>query len=60
MSELSRTCRIFQNFDESGQARRQHFKVPKIEMPMKEENGRYFCLTEDCAARGQSFQESIL
>jgi hypothetical protein len=31
-------------------------KIPKVDMPMKEENGRYFCLSEDCATKGQSFQ----
>jgi len=36
--------------------RRRHFKAPKIDMPMKEENGRFYCLTDDCVAKGQSFQ----
>ena len=36
--------------------RRQHVKAPKIDMPMKEENGRFYCLTDDCIAKGQSFQ----
>ena len=41
---------------EEVQTRRRHFRAPKIEPPMKEENGRFYCLTDDCATRGQSFQ----
>ena len=41
---------------EESQTRRRHFKAPKIAMPMKEENGRIFCLTDECEAKGLSFQ----
>ena len=50
------------NYDEEEQdedpnsSKRKYFHAPKIDMPMKEENGRWYCLTDDCATKGQSFQ----
>ena len=33
-----------------------HMKAPKVDIPMKEENGRFYCLTGECEEKGQSFQ----
>jgi KRAB domain-containing zinc finger protein len=41
---------------EEKRLRRKHFRAPVLEMPMREENGRFYCLTDDCVAKRQSFQ----
>lgn len=42
--------------DQPNGSQRKNCKIPKIDMPMREENGRFFCVQEKCVAKNVSFR----